>query len=209
MWKSEFVGALYGLHLPLLQEVRAAIRLLKVLLLVVLTVGKRGQGLVGLAVLLVAKCVSASKAHQTVEQLRAQADCTIVSLMPDRVPSFKPFSRTVSSRRKEALMRRLNEPQATGTAKEAPLQPEEAGARIAGILQTFEVIPSKTEQHLFRYASLYFLGLLCLLTVLDIAGGLLLGWSRNYPPYVSMAQRTIGYQLLAAVGISLVCKFWN
>src|SRR2546428_2980577 len=101
----------------------------------------------------------------------------------------------------------LSKLQASENATEARLQPEEATARIDEILQRLDVIPSKTEQHIFRYAYLYFLGILLLLTLLDIAGGVLLEYWKNKPfsdIYTAGVERTIGYNLFAAVGISLV-----
>ena len=106
-------------------------------------------------------------------------------------------------------MSTLSKPQANGNATEARLRPEDTTSRIDKVLQHLDVVPSKAEQHVFRYAYLYFLGFLLLLILLDIVGGVLLGYSKHYSNYLPTVDRIGKYHLLAVVGLSLILWTFN
>ena len=71
-------------------------------------------------------------------------------------------------------MSALSERQMSRNATEARPQSEETVARIDEVLQSFDVLPSKVEQHIFRYGYLYLLALLLL-----IGSGVLVGSLRS------------------------------
>jgi hypothetical protein len=103
-------------------------------------------------------------------------------------------------------MNTLGKSQASENTTEAKSLPEDSASRIERVLQSFEVLPSKKEQHFFRYGPLYLLGSSLLLLVLTLAGGVLLGYPKSSPNYMSFVSITWRYLLLPLVGTSLF--FW-
>lgn len=102
-------------------------------------------------------------------------------------------------------MRTQSEPQASGKATEARRQSEETAARIEEVLQSFDVLPSKVEQHIFRYGYLYLLALFLLLAS-DVLVGL---W--KYPQDMSspLILLQVAVSLYALIGISIVLWAFN
>jgi hypothetical protein len=89
-------------------------------------------------------------------------------------------------------MRTLSEHTGNGSPPATLLRREETKAQIAGVLQQFEVVPSRFDRFLFTYIYVYMLGLLFLAQVLfiilllgmntQIGGVLLLGVGFGVPP---------------------------
>ncbi len=81
----------------------------------------------------------------------------------------------------------LSEPPTSGNAIEARPQPEETVAQIDGVLHNFNVLSSKVEKHIFRYAYLYLFGLLLLYIVFAVVGSVFLGYTKNISNLRSLA----------------------
>ncbi len=112
-------------------------------------------------------------------------------------------------------MKQAKEPQ-TSESTTAKADTEKTMVQIDEVLQSFDVLSSRGEKHLFRYAYLYFLGFFLLYMVFMIAGGVLLGYTNNSNFVRLTGTKFITYvtaigesNLLFFVWISLVLWIFN
>ncbi len=104
------------------------------------------------------------------------------------------------SRRRDSLISTLSEHTGNGNPPATSLQPEDTKKQIDGILQHFDVLPSRFDRFLFKYISVYLIGLFFLNTFLYILTTFLLGNSSAF-------QITGDFIEAAGIGASIMAGF--